>query len=98
MDNPLYLKINNDISRNYEFWKNRVDRSLRENGRANIYDRTDNPNAVHAKTPGTRVTVTDCGRSQRMKFRVSARSQQIGLFCSIPSIKGWDSVYKRLCT
>lgn len=40
----------------YEIWKNRVDRSLRENGRANIYDRTDNPNAVHATMPGTRVT------------------------------------------
>jgi len=32
----------------YEIWKNRVDRSLRENGNAKIYDRTDNPNAVHA--------------------------------------------------
>ncbi|HEY9207242.1 MAG TPA: hypothetical protein VIO58_15120 [Candidatus Methanoperedens sp.] len=44
--------------------ENRVDRSLRENGIANIDDRTDNPNAVHAIAPGTRVTVTDSGTSQ----------------------------------
>lgn len=53
---------------NYEFWTDRVDRSLRENGNANIDDRTDNPNAVHAIKPDTWVTVTDNGKSLWMKF------------------------------
>ncbi|MCZ7393464.1 MAG: hypothetical protein ABOK23_08160 [Candidatus Methanoperedens sp.] len=44
------------MSRTTNSGKNRVDRSLRENGRANIDDRTDNPNAVHATMPDTRVT------------------------------------------
>ncbi len=65
---PIYSKTKYTNLQTYEIWKNRVDRSLRENGSARIYDRTDNPNAVHAITPGTRVTEADSGKSQRMKF------------------------------
>ncbi|SNQ62855.1 hypothetical protein MNV_920022 [Candidatus Methanoperedens nitroreducens] len=54
---------------------------------APIYDRTDNPNAVHAITPDTRVTVADYGKSQWMKFRVSVRLQpNILLLCFYKSL------------
>jgi hypothetical protein len=67
MDKPIYFKNNTYNIQKLRILENRVDRSLRENGRARIDDRTDNPNAVHATIPDTRVTVTDCGDSHWVK-------------------------------
>ncbi|SNQ62854.1 hypothetical protein [Candidatus Methanoperedens nitratireducens] len=35
-NNPKYQETNIYTFQNYEFWTNRVDRSLRENGGANL--------------------------------------------------------------